>query len=443
MFELDPIAIMLVMFAVLIVLLLAGVPVVFAMGSIGAITLLLLWGFKYAPSVIVGNAFTVMTWHTLVALPLFVFMAMILKSSGIVEDLFRSIRLWLAPVPGGLAMAVVVVSVFIAAMSGAIATGTLILGIIALPIMLKYGYDKTLAIGPIMAGGALANLIPPSNSFIVYGALAEVSIGQLFIGGVVPGLILATMYILYIFIRCSLKPSLGPPVPMEERVGWLEKFASLRALLLPIALIASVLGAIFFGIASATEAAAVGAVGALVCAAVRRNLKWKHIKDANLTTVRVSSMVVWIFMGAWAFKGVFALSGGPQIVADWVVSLGLPSLGVIGIMMVVFVIMGCFVSSSPIMLITLPVFLPIVDALGFGRLWFGVLALVNFQLSDLTPPFGFSLFYMRSVAPPEITMGDIIRAVVPFLPLMAIGVALVMFFPALAEWLPSLMLQYY
>lgn len=440
MIDLSPVAIMLIMFSALVVVLVSGLPVVFTMGSIGVVLLLLVWGPQFLPMLLVANSFAVMNSYVLVAVPQFVFMALILRGSGIVDDLFASIRFWLAPVPGGLAMAVVAVCVFVAAMSGVTLTGILILGIIAVPMMLKYGYSKELALGSVMAGAGLANLIPPSNGFIVYGAIAGQSVGQLFIGGIVPGLILAALFAGYIFIRCTINPSFGPPVPKEERVGWRTKISSMRSLVLPLALIIAVLGSIFMGVVAATEAASIGAVGSLICAAVKRKLNWQLIKSTLPQTLTITSMVVWIFIGAFCFKSVFIYSGGPQFVADWVTSLNIHSLVIVGIMQVAFMILGMFVSEAAIMLISLPPFLPIVDALGLSRLWFGVLMLTNLQMCLLTPPFGGALFYMRSVAPEGVTMTDIIRSIFPFIPLIIIATLLVMFIPELATWLPGLML---
>jgi tripartite ATP-independent transporter DctM subunit len=440
MIDLSPLAVLVIMFGSLIVLLLSGLPVVFAMGSISVILIFLLWGPAVGSTILVANAFGVTTSYILIAVPMFVFMAMIMRSSGIAEDLFHSLRLWLDRIPGGLAMAVVVVSVFIAAMSGIMATGVLILGIIAVPLMFKYGYSKEIAIGPVLAGGALGELIPPSTLFILYGALATVSVGQLFMGGIIPGLILAGLYITYIGIRCYLRPELGPPVPPEERVGWREKFASLKGLLLPIALIAAVLGSIFMGVASASEASGIGAIGAIVCAAIRRKLSWQAVKEACISTLSTTAMVIWVMIGAFAFKGVFVLSGGPTFVTEWVASLDIPPLAIIGIMQVAFMILGCFTMETVILMICIPVFLPIVDALGLDRLWFGVLFLTNVQMAFLTPPFGFGLYFMKGVASKDISMADIIRSVIPFLPLQAIGVLLVLFFPRLALWLPAQML---
>jgi len=410
------------------------------MGAVGVIVLFLVMGSKVAPYALTANAFDVMGHYSLIAIPLFVFMAIMLKSSGVAEELFWAIRLWFDKIPGGLAMTVVAVSVVVAAMSGVIATGIVVLGIIAVPLMLKMGYSKEMALGPVMAGGSLAQLIPPSTGFIVFGSLAEVSVGRLFLGGVIPGLILAGFFMLYIGIRCYLKPELGPPLPPEERVGWREKIIALKGLVLPGVLVIAVLGSIFFGVACATEAAAIGAAGAVACAAIRRNLTWQSVKEACISTGKVSSMLIWIFFGAYCFKSVFVLSGGPHTVTEWIAGLDIASLTIVGIMQVIFTIMGCFVQEVVIQLISLPVFLPIIDGLDYSRLWFGVLFLTTAQLSFLTPPVGFALFYMKSVAPKEISMSDIIRSVLPFIPLQVIPVILVLFLPELALWLPGLMI---
>lgn len=441
MVELSPLVAMGAMFVLLSVLLLSGQHVVFAMGSTGLLLIYLLWGSGHVLFTLVANAIMAMESYTLVAIPLFIFMAMMLRSSGIIEELFHSLRLWLDRVPGGLAMAVILVSVFIGAMSGVVATGIVVLGIVAVPIMLKYGYSKGMAIGPVMAGACLAILIPPSVGFIVYGAIAQVSVGQLFIGGLIPGLILAGIEMIYIGIRCYRNPDLAPMIPPEERVGFREKVASLKALILPLCLIVAVLGSVFFGIACATEAAGIGALGALLIAAGRRKLTWSALKEGTIETGKSSSMLLWIFIGAYCFKSVFVLSGGPSFVSGWVAGLTVAPLAIIGTMQAVFIMLGCFVQEIVIQVICMPIFLPIVTTLGRDYVWFGVLFLTNAQLSFLTPPFGFALFYMRSVLPEDISMADIIRAGLPFIPLQLLVVLLVMFIPQLALWLPSMMLR--
>jgi len=440
MIDLSPLQVMVILFLSLITLLLTGLPVVFAMGAIGTILVFLLWGPSVAPFALAHNAFDVISHYSLIAIPLFVFMALTLRSAGIAEELFWSMRLWFQSVPGGLAMAVVAVSVVIAAMSGVVATAIVVLGIIAVPLMIKFGYSKEMALGPVMAGGCLAQLIPPSTGFVVYGSLAEVSIGQLFVGGIVPGLLIAALFMTYIGVRCHLNPQLGPPVPVEERVGWKEKAQSLRGLILPAALIFTVLGSIFLGVASATESAGIGALGAMACAALKGKLNWENIRAGCIQTARVTAMLIWIFFGASCFKTVFVLSGGPHYVTDVVASLDVSPLGIVAITQLIFVIMGCFVQEVVVQFITMPVFLPIITAFGMSKVWFGVLFLTNAQMSFLTPPFGFALFYMKSVLPKEFTMSDIIRSVLPFIPLQLAVTLLVMFFPQLALWLPSLMI---
>lgn len=440
MIDLGPVHVMLIMFASLIVLLLTGLPVVFAMGAIGVILLLLLWGPVVAPYALAHNALHTMSHYNLVAIPLFIFMALILRSSGIAEELFWSMRLWFQSVAGGLSMAVVAVSVLVAAMSGVVATGIVVLGIVAVPLMLKMGYSKEMALGPVLAGACLAQLIPPSVGFVVYGSLAQVSIGQLFVGGIAPGLVLAGLFMLYIGIRCRLNPQLGPPLPLEERVGWNEKLMSLKGLVLPGLLIAAVLGSIFLGVACATEAAGIGAIGAMVCAAVRRKLTWSSVREACIQTGKSTGMLIWIFFGASCFKTVFVMSGGPHVVSEWVTALTVSPVAVVGVMQVIFIIMGCFVQEVVTQLIAMPVFLPVIDSFGLSRLWFGVLFLTNAQLSFVTPPFGFALFYMKSVLPEDIKMSEIIRSVLPFMPLQLVAVVIVMFFPEIALWLPRLMI---
>lgn len=440
MIDLGPVAVTCILFGSLVVLMMIGVPVVFALGGISMILVFLLYGPDMVPYMLVSNAYLVTSWYSLIALPLFMFMAMMLRASGVTEDLFKTMRMWFGGIPGGLAQAVIVVSVIIAAMQGTTAMGVMVMGVIAVPIMLKFGYSKEMAIGPVLSGACLAGLIPPSGQFIIYGAIAGVSVGKLFMGGLIPGLIVAGIFMLYIGIRCYLNPALGPPLPPEERVDWREKFVSLISIVLPALLIVAILGSIFFGIASASEAAGVGAAGGLAIAAIRRKLTWQMVKEACFSTVRVVGMTIWIFVAAYSFKSVFTYEGGPHYIAELVAGLDIDPLATIGIIQVVWIVMGAFIMEIAIQLITLPVFLPIADMLGFSRIWFGVLFMTTALLADLTPPFGFALYYMKAVAPPGISMGDIIRAILPFLPLMTIGVLLVMFIPELALWLPGQMI---
>jgi len=440
MLDVSPLITALIMFGSLLLLLAMGLPVTFVLGGVAVMTILLVWG-PHALAITAQNAWGTMLFYTLIAIPLFLFMAMILKASGIAEELFRSVRLWFGRVPGGLAIGVVLICTLIAAMTGLASTGVVTMGVLVLPIMLKLGYNKTIAIGPIMAGGALGFLIPPSVIFIIYGALYSVSIGRLFLGGLIPGLILATLYILYIGTRCYFQPNLGPPLPPEERVSLKQKILSLKSIFLPMVLIMAVLGTIFLGICSPTEAAAAGAVGAMVCSAINRRFNWAMVREAAYSTFRTTGMVMWILIAAYAYKAVFIGVGGPGIVGSFVSGLDVPPIFIIGLMQISYMILGCFIEELPILLITMPAYYPIVVGLGYDLTWFGVLFIVNMQMAFLTPPFGFCLFYMKGVAPPGVSMGDIYRSVLPFIPLQLIGLLLVMFFPQLALWLPDVVFR--
>jgi len=440
MIETSPLVAVIILFSSLLMLLALGLPVVFALGGAGVVCILLLWG-PQALSLTVQSAWTTMLFYTLIAIPFFVFMAMILQGSGIADDLFYSMRLWFAGVPGGLAMGVVVICTIVAAMTGISATGVVTMGILALPIMLRLGYNKTIALGPILAGGALGFLIPPSVAFVLYGALVHVSIGRLFMGGIVPGLILSFLYMAYIFVRCSLQPDLGPPLPREERGTFRQKVVSMKSLALPGILIAIVLGTIFAGIASPTESAAAGAVGAMICAAIHRRLNWAMFKEAGISTFKISGMVMWILIGAYTYKAVFFGVGGPALIREFLGGLPVAPVVIIFMMQVSFMILGCFLSELPIMMMTLPAYIPIIEMFGYSKIWFGVLFLVNMQMAYLTPPFGFCLFYMKGVAPPEVSMGDIYRSILPFVGIQFICLMLLLFFPQLALWLPDLVFK--
>jgi len=437
MLDVSPVIATLIMFGMLILLLTMGLPVAFALGGVGVMAILLLWGPNVL-SLTVTSAWDMMSYYTLIAIPMFIFMAMLLKRSGIAEDLFKSMRLWAGRVPGGLAIGVVFICTIIAAMSGITGTGVVTMGILALPLMLKLGYNKVIAIGPIMAGGALGFLIPPSVSFIVYGAICQLSIGRLFLGGLIPGFILAAMYILFIAIRCYFKPELGPPLPPEERVGLKEKILSLKSVFLPGVLVMAVLGTLFLGVCSPTEAAGAGVIGAIVCAGIHRRLTWSLIMESSWETLRITNMIMWILIGAVCFKAVFFGVGGPAFVRGIIAGLDVPPLYIIFGMQLTYMVLGCFIDDLSILLISIPIYVPIVINLGFDPVWFGVLFIVNMQMATLTPPFGAALFYMRGVAPPEVTMADIYRSVTPFVVLQLIGVLLVLFFPQLVLWLPEL-----
>jgi len=417
-----------------------GLPMAFTLGSSAVIAGLVYQGPSVL-SLVARNTYGPMTYLVLVGLPLFVIMAGVLEGSGIAEDLFAALGQWMGPLRGGVAIAVVLVCTVIAAMSGVSTAGVVTMGLIALPIMLRKGYDKTIAIGPILAGGALGILIPPSTSFIIYGMLTQTSIGRLFAGGVIPGLILATMYMLYIGIRCYFKPHLGPPLPKEERVSLVEKIKLSRGLILPVVLIVAVLGSIFGGLASPTEAAAVGALGAMICAAINKKLSWNMLKQTAMRTATINGMVMWILFGAFCFSSTFISTGGPIVVKQFITGLSVPPVVIILLMQVSYFILGCFVDEITILFLTIPVYMPILVAFGYDPVWFGVLFIVNMQMAYLTPPFGFTLFYMRGIAPSGVSLADIYRSVIPMVGLQWIGLLLTLFFPAVALWLPNVVFQ--
>jgi tripartite ATP-independent transporter DctM subunit len=376
---------------------------------------------------------------TLLAIPLFIFMAMILERAGVADDLYTMMHRWMGPVRGGLAMGTVLICAIFAAMSGISATATVSMGLIALPAMLKRNYDKIIALGCISGGGALGILIPPSVPMILYATLTGESIGGLFAGGILPGLLLTLIFILYIGIRCFFQRDLGPALPKEERATWKEKFISLKAVALPIMIIVMVLGSIYAGVCTATEAAALGCLGAIISAGVYRRLTWALVKESCYRTASLTAMIIWILIGAYCFTSVYTGTGAHELMEHLLLSIPGGRYAILFTMQIVFFILGCILDPAGIIMICTPVFVPVIKALGFDPLWFGVLFIMNMEMGYLTPPFGFNLFYMKAIAPPGVTMTDIYRSIVPYVILQGIGLVIVIIFPQIALWLPSLM----
>jgi len=416
--------------------LLLGFPMAFTL-AVSAVIVALIYGGPGMLGFTVSQVFGGMIVLPLVALPLFVFIACVLERSGIAEDLYAALRQWLAPLPGGLAIATVSVCTVVAAISGVSAAGVVLMGIIALPLMLQRGYHKDICVAPIMAGGALGILIPPSVVFILYGMMTRTSIGRLFAGGLIPGVILSLFYMIYIGIRCYFQPHLAPPVPPEGRVSVREKIALSTGLILPFLLIFLILGSIFLGIASITESAAVGAVGAIVCAAVKGKLNWKMLKEACYRTLIVTCMVMWIIFGAKMFATMFIIVGTARLISEGLAGLAIPPIAIVLIMQFSYILLGCITEEITMIALTIPIYAPILTALGFDPVWFGVLFLVNLQMGYLTPPFGYCLFYMKGVAPPEVSTVDLYHSIWPFLVIQFCVLMLVLFFPQLALWLPE------
>jgi tripartite ATP-independent transporter DctM subunit len=434
----DPLVITAIMFASMMALMLMGAPLAWALMISGMGAAYTLYG-PGGMGLLLDSAYGAMNNFLLVALPLFIMMGLVLERSGIADDLFGMFYRLMGGTPGGLGVGTVIICALIAAMAGVSGAATVSLGIIALPAMLKRGYDKKLVTGTIMAGGALGFLIPPSLVMIIYAFLARESVGKLFAAGVGPGLMLAVIYIVYTLVRCGIKPELGPAAPLEERSSGIEKIKSLRFLIGPALLIGTVLGCIIGGVTSPSEAAAIGASGALLMAAVKRTLSVAMVTYVLQRTTKIVGMLIWITIAAVFFSKVYLGLGAGAIVANVIADYELSRYAVLLIMLAVFFMLGMFLDDFAIMFITIPLFVPVVRSLGFDTLWFGVLFVLSMQTAYLTPPFGYNLFYMRSVAPPEITIYDIYGAALPFVALQLVGLALVVIFPGIALWLPSVL----
>ncbi len=429
----------LLFFGSLIVFLMLGLPLAFVLGGVSVAFLYFTWGIE-SFYMVASQVWGSMNSFTLVAIPLFVYMAMILEKTGVAQALYKMMHLWWGGVRGGLAIGTVAICTVFAAMVGISGAAVVTMGTIALPAMLERNYDKQMAIGCISAGGGLGILIPPSVLMILYSLITGASVGKMFAAGVVPGIMLALMLCAYIFIRCWLQPEMGPALPKEERGGWSEKFAALRAVFLPMLIVTMVLGSILFGLATPTEAAAVGVLGAMISGVVHGRMSWALLRDAAIRTFSLTGMIMWILFAAHAFSAAYQGMGAQSLIQELAAHIPGGAWGTIIFIQLVLLLLGMVLDPVGIMLITLPVFLPIVTALGFDPIWFGILFIINMEIGYQTPPFGFNLFYLKGIVPPHITMGDIYQSVIPYTLVMLLGMVFVMIFPALATWLPSLVL---
>jgi tripartite ATP-independent transporter DctM subunit len=390
--------------------------------------------------ILVTSAVTkVMDKHALIAVPFFVFMANIMERSGVAKELFNSMAILGGKMRGGVAVQTCLVAVILAAMSGIVGGEIVLLGLIALPQLFRLGYDRKLSIGVLCASGSLATLIPPSVVLIVYGAEANVSIKDLFTAGILPGILLASLYITYVLIRVRLNPAMGPVYDAPEaQMPFVQRVAHLKGLILPFLLIFGVLGSIYGGIATVTESAAIGAVGALIVAAARRELTVRGIREALWATTLTTGSILWLIIGAVSLVGIYNILGGTRFLGGLLTALDLAPIGVIIIMMAIIFFLGTFLEWIAIVFITVPVFAPVVVQLGYDPIWFGILFAMNIQIYMLSPPFGPACFYLKSVAPSDVSLQEIFLGVLPFIGLQIIGLALVMAFPQIALWLPGL-----
>jgi len=443
MVNLSPEVLALLMFSGLVIGLLLGHPLAFVLGGLAVIFGFIGWGPE-CYGMFMNRIYGIMDSYILVAIPLFIFMAQILDQSGVAEGLFDAMRYLFGPIKGGIAIAVVVVSTLFGACTGIIGASVVTMGLLGLPVMLKYGYDKKLSSGCVCAGGSLGILIPPSIMLIVMGNQASLSVGKLFAGAIIPGLILSSLYIAYILIRCYVKPQTAPALSAEERAALSAKQLTLmvlKSLVPPMILILGVLGSIFTGIATPTEASAVGAFLAFLLTLSYGRFTWKGLYSAVLQTTKVTSMVIIILVGATCFTGVFLGFGGGDVIEEYILGLGLGRWSIFIIMMIVCFILGMFIDWIGIVMITFPIFLPIATNLGFDKLWFVVAIAVMLQDSFLTPPFGYALFYLKGVAPPEVSIGDIYWGAIPFWILMEVGLIIIVIFPETITWLPSVLVK--
>jgi tripartite ATP-independent transporter DctM subunit len=419
-------------------LLALGLPLAWTLGAVASALVLL----EFNPAVtemMVSRVFDMSLNYTLMAVPLFILMAGILQRSGIADGLFRSINSFSGGLRGGIGIGTIIANAIMASMVGIIGAEIVTFGLIALPEMLKQKYKEKLAVGIICAGGGLAVLIPPSVIFILYGMMTSTPIGDLFLAGVLPGCLLASLFILYIILYCWRNPDAAPLIPKEERsIPLRVKLKEMKNILPALALATVVLGSLYAGIATPSEAAGIGVGGATVVALINRRFSWAMARDCMFETLRISSMLMWLFFGAQTIIGFYTLAGGTQFVTNTIKAMELGTWGTLLLMNLIWILLGCFLDWVGILFLTMPIFLPIILEFGLNPVWFGVVFCVNMQVSFLSPPFAPAIFYAKSVTPEHITTSDIIKAVIPFLIITLVGALLVNLFPVLSLFLGSL-----
>ena len=444
MIDVSPELVTILMLGGILVGVFMGYPLALSVGGVGIVLGILMFGPKVAMELYYGRFFSGMENYTLLAVPLFVFMGTMLEHSGVAEGMYDALYLWFGGLRGGLAVTTILIGTVVAACVGIIGASVTMLALIGLPAMITRGYDRSLAAGCVCAGGSLGILIPPSIMLVVYGPMAQLSVGRLFFGAFMPGFLLSGLYMAYIIVRCILQPQLAPPVPASERqASWSMKVTKLvKSMVPPVVLILAVLGSIFFGIAAPTEAAAVGALATIVLAAAYRRLDWHTLARTAMTTVRVAGMVLLIGAMAFAFVGVFMRANGDRVVTEFVLGAPGGKWGVFFIIMFICFILGFLIDWLGIIFIMVPIVTPIAAAVGFDPLWFAMMICVNLQMSFMTPPFAYALFYVRGAADPALglTTAMIIRGMIPYVVIIVIALVLCIIFPQIILWLPSMML---
>jgi len=428
----------LLMFASMMLMLLTGQRVFGAIGFVAVAGALALWGTG-GSELAFSSAMKLMKWYPLLTLPLFIYMGYMLSESGIAGDLYRMFHVWFGGLRGGLAVGTIGLMVAISAMNGLSVAGMAIGASIALPELLRRGYDKIMVTGVIQAGSSLGILVPPSVVLVLYGMIARQPVGQLWLAGVFPGLMMAGLFIVYIVVRCRLQPNLGPVLPKEERdLPWGEKIALLRAGLLPLFIFFSMTGLFLLGYTNLTESSAVGALAATLAAIAKRRLTLRVIEETLRKTLGITCMFMWIILAALCFGAVFDGLGAVKAIEGFFVDrLGLTPWEILILMQLSYLLMGTFLDDTAMLVIVAPLYVPLVGSLGFDLIWYGVLYTITCQIAYMTPPFGYNLFLMRAMAPKEVTLMDIYRSIIPFVAVMILGLIIVMAFPEIALWLPQ------
>ncbi len=426
------------MFSTMMLMLLTGQRVFGAIGFVGAVAGMLLWGTG-GVDVPFAAAMKLMKWYPLLTLPMFIFMGYVLSESRIADDLYKMFHVWMGPVRGGLAIGTIGLMVLISAMNGLSVAGMAIGATIALPELLRRGYDKIMVTGVIQAGSSLGILVPPSVVLVLYAMIARQPVGQLWLAGVIPGLMMAAMFIIYIYVRCRLQPDLGPVLPEEERnISTVEKLRLLRAGLLPLVIFATMMVPFVKGWTSLVESSALGAMAAFIAAVLKRRMTREVFENSVRNTLAISCMFMWIILAAMGFGAIFDGLGAVKAIEDlFTAKLGLSPWTILILMQLSFILMGTFLDDTAMLVIVAPLYVPLVGALGFDLIWYGILYTITTQIAYMTPPFGYNLFLMRAMAPPEIGLKDIYVSIIPFVGVMVVALALIMAFPQIALWLPE------
>lgn len=428
------------LFVSILIVFAAGMPVGFGLGAVAMIFGAILWG-PQSFQIIPHTTMSCVSGFVLLAVPLFIFMGQVLQRSGLGEAMFHAMHVLAGRLRGGLAIGVIIVCSLMGAMVGIIGAGIMTAGTIAIPPMLNRGYNKFLALGAVMAGGGMGILIPPSIPMILFSSVTNTSLGKMFAGGIIPGLIMISLFIIYIGIRCWISPEMGPALLPEERGGRREKVIALKDAILAFALIFLVLGSILFGAATPTEAAAIGGVGSIIIAVIYRRFSWGVLKEASTRSMMLAGLAVWILIGASVFSNFHMLMGATRLLKGLTMEMNVGPMGVIILMQLSMLALGCIMDEFIIVLVCAPLYTPIAISLGFDPIWFGILMILNMEIAIQTPPYGFALFYLKGVSPTDVTMTDIYKSIAPFLTIKAIVLGLCMTFPGIITWLPNLLFE--